>query len=144
MGVIQGSINNLLTTAGVAARLSPSYETKVELRALNKQEKLLAQKDAAELTGGVEYAKEKEAIAEKRAMLKPTEKTAQAYFEAYAEREEAELDAEKAREKWERQQKDIELESYDKKIAKRIKAMKDAEIALSTSQQESRNGRLER
>ena len=26
MGVIQGSINNLLTTAGVAARLSPKYE----------------------------------------------------------------------------------------------------------------------
>ena len=32
MGVIQGSINNLLTTAGVAARLSPGAEEKIAER----------------------------------------------------------------------------------------------------------------
>lgn len=45
MGVIQGSINSLLTTAGIAARLSPELENKAEERKelgrLKRKEKAL-------------------------------------------------------------------------------------------------------
>lgn len=41
MGVIQGSINNLLTTAGVAARLSPSLEERRKVIGLRQQQKAL-------------------------------------------------------------------------------------------------------
>lgn len=42
MGVIQGSINNLLGLSVVAARLSPGLEQKRELNTLKKQEKAMA------------------------------------------------------------------------------------------------------
>lgn len=41
MGVIQGSINNLLVTAGIAARLSPDLEKRAALRDLKAKEKVL-------------------------------------------------------------------------------------------------------
>lgn len=41
MGVIQNAINQMLGTVGVAARLSPGYETRQELHKLRKQEKAL-------------------------------------------------------------------------------------------------------
>lgn len=52
MGVIQNAINQMLGTAGIAARLSPDYETKQELHKLGKQEQILSkQAESAELRG---------------------------------------------------------------------------------------------
>lgn len=42
MGVIQNAINQTLGTVGIAARLSPEYETKQELHKLGKQETALS------------------------------------------------------------------------------------------------------
>ena len=52
MGAIQNAINQTLGTAGIAARLSPEYETKQELYKLGKEEQLLSkQGEAAKLVG---------------------------------------------------------------------------------------------
>lgn len=52
MGVIQNAINQMLGTAGIAARLSPDYETKQELHKLGKQQQILdKQAESAELRG---------------------------------------------------------------------------------------------
>lgn len=42
MGVIQNAINQMIGTAGLAARLSPGYDTRQELHQLSKQEKALS------------------------------------------------------------------------------------------------------
>ena len=39
MGIIQSAVNQTLGTVGIAARLSPDYETKQELHKLKKEEK---------------------------------------------------------------------------------------------------------
>ena len=45
MGIIQSAINQALGTAGMAARLSPGYETRQELYKLGKQEKFLKEQE---------------------------------------------------------------------------------------------------
>ena len=52
MGVIQNAINQMLGTVGIAARLSPEYETKQELYKLGKEKQVLnKQSEAAKLVG---------------------------------------------------------------------------------------------
>lgn len=52
MGVIQNAINQMLGTVGIAARLSPEYETKQELYKLGKEKQLLnKQSEATKLVG---------------------------------------------------------------------------------------------
>ena len=46
MGAIQNAINQMFGTAGIAARLSPEFETKQELHKLEKQEKVLQEQQA--------------------------------------------------------------------------------------------------
>lgn len=47
MGVIQSSINQMLGTAGIAARLSPGYEKRQKLHELKQEEKVLNQQGAS-------------------------------------------------------------------------------------------------
>lgn len=82
MGVIQGSINQLLTTAGVAARLSPGLEERQKVLNLEKQYSKLGEvqekSDFSEHTVE-EIAKQQTNIAKEIATLKPTEKNVQRY-----------------------------------------------------------------
>lgn len=90
MGVIQNAINQVLGTAGIAARLSPEYETKQELYRLGKKESALSMQrkalgpiDVDELEEGKTIqAKqhheilEKEAeVAQRQFELKPTKES---------------------------------------------------------------------
>lgn len=47
MGIIQNAINQMIGTVGIAARLSPGFETKQELYKLGKQEKNLSMQQEA-------------------------------------------------------------------------------------------------
>ena len=44
MGVIQNAINQMLGTAGIAARLSPGLEVKAQERVLDKEKEKIKQK----------------------------------------------------------------------------------------------------
>lgn len=53
MGVIQNAINQMLGTVGLAARLSPDYETKQELHKLGKKETAISMQQ--ESLGPIDY-----------------------------------------------------------------------------------------
>lgn len=89
MGVIQSAINQTIGTIGLAARLSPGYETRVEMHKLKKQdealtnmEKQLPTDPALSGEGTVvakqreEIAKKQSEIAQRRFELKPGKETA--------------------------------------------------------------------
>lgn len=90
MGIIQNAINQTLQTAGIAARLSPEYETKAELGRLKRKEKLLDLQQqelpsisSEELAQGKTYAAqeyqrlqaERASLTQRRFELKPSRKT---------------------------------------------------------------------
>lgn len=77
MGNIQNALNQTLGTLGIAARLSPGYETKQELHNLGKQEKVLNEQAASLNVDLFEYeegktieAKQAREIIEKQAKVK--------------------------------------------------------------------------
>ena len=82
MGMIQGSINNLLTTAAVATRLSPELEEKRELKTTEKSyektEKLLEESDNQAYSEGI--ARIQRDRAQRIAELNPTKKNIQKYI----------------------------------------------------------------
>ena len=135
MGVIQGSINQLLTTAGIIARLSPKGEAKVteaQVKAAAKtQEDIDIERSQEEQEYALENAKKYDPYTGKKIYEPPTMNKALFWGEEY---DKAIADAEK----------EYKYGKYSYDIMKRIEANKAAEMALSTSQQESRNGRLER
>ena len=82
MGVIQGSINNLLVTAGAFASLSPVLKERAEIRGLEKQyEKLdqVQEKSGFSEDTVEEITKEQKDIAKRIAQINPTEKNVQRY-----------------------------------------------------------------
>ena len=103
MGMIQNSINQMIGTAGIAARLDPNVETRAELRKTNKGfETLKAQTEAlgtpelpaaeslteeslvdlqATLDIETDLYKKGEELAKKRFELDPSKETAEAYKE---------------------------------------------------------------
>lgn len=93
MGAIQNVINQGITTLGVAARLSPQYETKQSLHKLKKEEQaldieqsLIPEVTPEEFEAGKtvdaqrtqEILERKADIAAERAKLKPTQETVSA------------------------------------------------------------------
>lgn len=134
MGVIQGSINNLLTTAGVAARLSPGLEERRKVLNLEKQYsklgKIQEETDFADETVE-EIAQQQKDIAKEIATIKPTAENVKRYVD------EAEGLAEMRK-----PVPDVDTDTYEQKINKRIAAQKAAEQDMLTKQQELRGGRL--
>lgn len=86
MGMIQGSINSLLTTVAVATRLSPELEAKAKIRgelALQKQKlKLLEGQGAAEGDTNTEDLRKKSEILKNIYELNPTSANLEKYGEA--------------------------------------------------------------
>ena len=83
MGVIQNAINQMLGTAGIAARLSPEYETKQELHKLGKQETALSLQQESLPTLDPKEFEEGKTIAAKQhqEILKKQAEVAQRQFE---------------------------------------------------------------
>ena len=104
MGMIQGSINNLLTTADVATRLSPELEAKAKMRGEAAGKKLYL-KNLKEVGAG--YVDEIAKVSEEIAKLDPTKDNIQAAYDAsadamfkdIAQEKEAKIQAKKAEEK---------------------------------------------
>jgi hypothetical protein len=90
MGMIQQGVNQLLNTAGTAARLAPGYETRQQLHALRKKEENLKRQaefrdvDYNEFSEGKTAAakdaqrilEEQAEVAQKQFELKPSKKSA--------------------------------------------------------------------
>lgn len=129
MGVIQGSINNLLTIAAASAKLSPVLEEKRELttlkKAYEKTDELLKTTDYE--TYNESIAKEQADKARRIAELSPTEENIRTYLAEAGGYESVKPE-------------NIEAEqqlSYSQRA--RAKANKDAEEALKTRQEEASN-----
>lgn len=85
MGIIQGSINQLLTLSAGAAYLSPNTKTRAQLTDLEKQETVVNRKEELGSITMQEGASERARIAEERAVLKPTEKNITAAYDRATE-----------------------------------------------------------
>lgn len=82
MGMIQGSINNLLTTAAVATRLSPKLEAKAKMRGEAAGKKLYLKNLKEVGAGSVDEIAE---VSEEIAKLDPTKNNIQAAYDASAD-----------------------------------------------------------
>lgn len=131
MGVIQSAINQVLGTAGIAARLSPEYETKQELYKLEKEEQVLSkQSEAAKLVGkeatdpdlirSIGEIKEREMeLSKKKFQLDPTEENFQATVQ--------------------KQQSFRSFNKYEELMMKQQEAMKNVANKQDAKQKQKRN-----
>ena len=157
--VIQGSINSLLQTAGIASRLSPLYEKQVEKQQFKREGKQLEAEEKGlneaiekiqnlpqvkNLSPQQQAEQEELAVGElgerlREVQLKRAVRGEQDVGEAFLTGDMlAAYRGEGVYGETSTPQKPL---SYEEQINKRVEAMRAQELALSTRQNEIRNGR---